>query len=101
MNFHMKNTKRIVILDKINSNLIEQAIFILKDSSTPENEAKSIDAVTEAQRIIRDYLSDVKYSTYAPKKTKGKKDVLLPVISVLSFLTIVVFVCFLVMYFLV
>ncbi len=49
------NTRKIVVLDNIDSSNIEQAIFILRDSPLP----CSTDAVAEAQRIVRLYLNEV------------------------------------------
>lgn len=49
------NTRKIVVLDNIDSSNIEQAIFILRDSPLP----CSTDAVAEAQRIVKLYLNEV------------------------------------------
>ena len=46
------NTRKIVVLNKIDSPRIEQAIFILRD----EAQISESDAVTEAQRIVDNYL---------------------------------------------
>lgn len=49
------NTRKIVVLDRLNSPNIEQAIFILRDDSNP---APS-DALSEAQRIVDSYMKTV------------------------------------------
>ena len=46
------NTRKIVVLDNINSRRIEQAIFILRDTT----HICESDAVSEAHRIINSYL---------------------------------------------
>ncbi len=48
----MNLSKRVIILDKLNSSTITQAIFILKDENTCE-----FSAVIEAERIVDDYIS--------------------------------------------
>lgn len=47
----MNFSKRVIILDKLNSTEISQAIFILKDSSVSE-----YCAVSEAERLVNEYL---------------------------------------------
>lgn len=46
----MRSDKKVIILDNIKSDCIEQAMFILKDGR-PEN----LDAVSEAEKIIENY----------------------------------------------
>ena len=61
------NTRKIVVLDKLDSSRIEQAIFILRDT---ENISPS-DAVTEAQRIVDEYLRSIsRNASHTPKKNK-------------------------------
>lgn len=60
------NTRKIVVLGNIDSPKIEQAIFILRDSTHPYDES---DAVAEAQRIVDTYLK----SLYNPVIRKKKK----------------------------
>ncbi len=55
----MRSDKKVIILDDIKSDCIEQAMFILKDSR-PEN----IDAVSEAERIIENYQRRCRYRLY-------------------------------------
>jgi hypothetical protein len=63
------NTRKIVVLDNINSRRIEQAIFILRDS---ESICES-DAVSEAHRIINTYLeSSVPPSLRAKQRANRK-----------------------------
>ncbi len=60
------NTKKIVVLDRLDSSEIEQAIFILRD----ENYISESDAVSEAERIVKSYLasSNAIYSSNEKKK---------------------------------
>lgn len=46
----MQKTKKVIILDRVNSKFISQAIFILKDC--PQDE---FSALEEAERIVREY----------------------------------------------
>lgn len=62
----MRSDKKVIILDDIRSDCIEQAMFILKDSR-PEN----IDAVSEAERIIENYQRRCRYTLYP--RTKGPR----------------------------
>ena len=66
----VNNTRKIVVLDRLNSASIEQAIFILRD----ENRISESDAVAEAERIINSYL------TTSPEvfNQKKKKKILNP-----------------------
>lgn len=47
----MEAAKKVIILNKLNSPLISQAIFILKDEGTDE-----FSAVTEAERIVEEFM---------------------------------------------
>ena len=49
----MNLSKRVIILDKINSPAIAQAIFILKDGAECE-----FSAVAEAERIVAEFMED-------------------------------------------
>ena len=63
------NTRKIVVLSKIDSPRIEQAIFILRD----EAEASENDAVYEAQKIVDNYLKSLSAPpSPPPKKIKSK-----------------------------
>lgn len=63
----MRSDRKVIILDNIKSDCIEQAMFILKDGR-PEN----IDAVKEAERIVQNYTKKYHYTIY-PKMTKKRK----------------------------
>ena len=70
----MDSTKRVIILNKLNSPAIAQAIFILKDSCTDE-----FSAVCEAERIVAEFME---------KKTAEKRrHSLLPFIVTALFAT--------------
>ena len=56
----MRSDKKVIILDNIKSDCIEQAMFILKDSR-PEN----IDAVREAEKIVENYTKRYHYTLYS------------------------------------
>ncbi len=64
------NTRRIVVLDKIDSPRIEQAIFILRD--TDEDICRS-DAVAEAQRIVDNYLRSMSGEKVHEHSRRGGK----------------------------
>ncbi len=49
----MDTAKRIIILNRLNSPLIAQAIFILKDDTVNE-----FSAVAEAERIVEDFMAN-------------------------------------------
>ena len=57
----MNKAKRVIILDKIQSPTIAQAIFILRD----ENENEFF-ALAEAERLVSDYLSNRPLSKRKP-----------------------------------
>lgn len=64
------NTRKIVVLNKIDSPRIEQAIFILRD----EADVCERDAVAEAQKIVNEYLKSLSAPPPPPppKKTRSK-----------------------------
>jgi len=63
------NTRKIVVLNKLNSQMIEQAIFILRD----EVQAKESDALSEAQRIVDCYIKSLtSHSKGEDEKKKPK-----------------------------
>lgn len=75
-----KNSRRVVIIDKIKSDMIEQAIFILKG-----NEGDAIAAecgiVAEAQGIIENYIrrmNRVRASYRAERRRSERKRAWLP-----------------------
>ena len=49
----MNTAKKVIILDKIQSPIIAQAIFILKDGAGDE-----FSAVEEAERIVAEYMAE-------------------------------------------
>ena len=59
------STRRIVFLNNLNSPQIEQAIFILRDNV----DFSRMDAVTEAQKIVNAYLTEIE----RPLLLKNKK----------------------------
>ena len=60
----MRSDRKVIILDNIKSDCIEQAMFILKDTK-PDN----IDAVREAERIVENYTK--KYHYHPPTTNNG------------------------------
>ena len=62
------NTRRIVVLNNLKSRCIEQAIFILRDDSSPSE----ADAISEAERIVDAYLTE-NSQTLPDKKEKSRK----------------------------
>lgn len=56
----MRSDKKVIILDNINSDCIEQAMFILRDKR-PQN----IDAVKEAEQIVENYTKRYHYTLYS------------------------------------
>ena len=63
------NTRKIVVLNNIDSPRIEQAIFILRDEVTVSEN----DAVSEAQKIVDNYLKSLSAPpSPPPKKFKSK-----------------------------
>lgn len=60
------STRKIVVLNKIDSPRIEQAIFILRDEA-PTSES---DAVAEAQKIVDNYLRSLSAPPSSPPKKK-------------------------------
>lgn len=60
------NTRKIVVLDKLNSSSIEQAIFILRDNADPI----PTDALSEAQRIVDSYIKTLSHQGKRAEKKK-------------------------------
>ncbi|MDP4133704.1 MAG: hypothetical protein Q8882_06800 [Bacillota bacterium] len=56
----MRSDKKVIILDNIDSDCIEQAMFILRDSRP-----KNIDAVKEAEQIVENYTKRYHYTLYS------------------------------------
>ena len=85
------NTRKIVVLNNLKSQRIEQAIFILRD----ESNSSEADAVSEAERIVDAYLSDMQkplFDKNTLKKKKNKHIILISsaalIVSFLLFITI-------------
>lgn len=75
-----KNSKRVVIIDEIDSSTIEQAIFILRNNGTAVKPEKRT-IVTEAERIINAYVQTIERTqlginrreTRSRKKNPGRR----------------------------
>ena len=83
----MRSDKKVIILDNIKSDCIEQAMFILKDSR-PDN----IDEVREAEKIVENYTKKYHHTLYSKmsKKHKVSPPVLVGVIlGITAFLGVV------------
>ena len=66
-----KNSKRVVIIDEIDSGTIEQAIFILRNNGTEEKPGKG-SIVKEAERIINAYVHTIEGTQRGINKKEGK-----------------------------
>lgn len=69
-----KKSRRVVIINNINSDTIDQAIFILKSDKRDGVLYKSDSVVLEAQKIINNYIKQVerlKYDYKSPCKKKS------------------------------
>ncbi len=66
-----KNSKRVVIIDEIDSGTIEQAIFILRSSGTEEKPEKRT-IVGEAERIINAYVQTMERTQRGLSKRERK-----------------------------
>ena len=71
------NTRKIVVLDRLNSARIEQAIFILRD----ESGIIESDAVSEAERIVGKYLESLSEPIACRKKSKLKPKFMLGLLA--------------------
>ena len=67
----MKGTKKVIILDNVNSKTISHAIFILKDTQKSE-----FSALEEAERIVDEYIAGC--------FTEKKRSYLLPCIALMG-----------------
>lgn len=70
-----KKSRRVVIINNIKSDTIDQAIFILKDEVKAKGVSFSdINASVEAQEIINSYIRQVEWlkSKPVPKRKKAK-----------------------------
>ena len=67
-----KKSRRVVIINNINSDTIDQAIFILKSDKRDGILYKSDKVVLEAQKIINNYIKQVERLKYDYKAPSGK-----------------------------
>ena len=79
------NTRKIIVLNKLNSPRIEQAIFILRD----EVNITESDAVSEAQKIVDNYLKSLANTQNKKREKKFRYRVLIGM-SIYTFLTSVI-----------
>jgi len=70
----MQASKRVIILDNLNSSRISQAIFILSDGASDD-----FCAIKEAERLIADYLGG------QPLSPKKKRKLSLPFVAAVAF----------------
>lgn len=73
----MEASKKVIILNKLNSPLIAQAIFILKDEDVSE-----FSAVAEAERIVEEFM-------YSGASSKGRGSLLPLLVTLLAALGII------------
>lgn len=69
----LNNTRKIVVLNNLKSQRIEQAIFILRDEKN-YNEA---DAVIEAEKIVDSYLENMRRPLLEKSTKKDNKNKLI------------------------
>lgn len=68
-----KNSRKVVIIDRVKSDIIDQAILILKSSVPQEiSIARNAPVVTQAQTIIDDYIARVERMRMKTEKRKKK-----------------------------
>lgn len=75
-----KKSRRVVIINNIKSDTIDQAIFILKSNAAENSRRVNSDVAREAQNIINSYMRQVeliKFDTY-PKRKKERANRLMP-----------------------
>lgn len=80
------NTRKIVVLDNINSSRIEQAIFILRDTT----QVCESDAVSEAQRIVNTYLNSLSQPLTSDKPKKQFSSKFFIAMMLYTFTTVVI-----------
>ncbi len=78
----MNLSKRVIILDKLDSPDIAQAIFILKDDADCR-----FSAVVEAEKIVQDYMNN----KYSISRRKGLLPVILSALGVLGVVLAIIF----------
>ncbi len=75
-----KNSRRVVIIDKIKSDMIEQAIFILKGTEA-DAAAAECGIVAEAQGIIENYIKRMNKNRAKARAAQARASKRLPLIS--------------------
>lgn len=69
-----KNARKVVIIDQVNSDIIEQAILILRSSAPKKIPiSKSAPIVTQAQEIIDNYINRVNQMQLKTEKKQKRK----------------------------
>ncbi len=63
----MRGDRKVIILDNIKSDCIEQAMFILREAPVD-----AIDAVHEAEQIIENYTKRYHHTLYQGGKKRGR-----------------------------
>ncbi len=70
---YVNNTRKIVVLNNLKSQRIEQAIFILRD----EKSFSEADAVIEAEKIVDSYLENMRRPLLEKSTQKNNKNKIL------------------------
>ncbi|MBE7015328.1 MAG: hypothetical protein E7417_00675 [Ruminococcaceae bacterium] len=69
----MKNaTHRVVILKNLNSDIVSQAIFFLKE----ENAASESKIVAEAEKIVAKYMASSSAATITPQSNRHRDNII-------------------------
>lgn len=69
-----KNSRKVVIIDKVKSDIIDQAILILKSSDAQEVQiSKTAPIVLQAQEIIDSYINKVEQLTIKTEKQQKRR----------------------------
>lgn len=69
-----KRSKKVVIINDINSDAIERAILILRDGGTAQTLPESRGIVAEAQNVINSYIRFAEKNRYVfPESDKNQK----------------------------
>ncbi|MBR5614906.1 MAG: hypothetical protein IKW64_06395 [Clostridia bacterium] len=84
-----KKSRRVVIINNIKSDTIDQAIFILKSNSRTNSDRINSSVAQEAQNIINSYIRQVELiKGSSPSRRKRGHNLLPAAISILSALCI-------------
>lgn len=68
-----KQSKKVVIINDINSDTIERAILILRDAGTAQPVPQNSGIVAEAQNVISSYIRVTEKNRYAYPELNSKK----------------------------